>query len=215
MTKNEHAGLIVDILKENYPDLSFASMYTEPLQVLIIARLSARCTGTQLDRAAPALFKRFPTAEAFASATPEEIETYIYSCGLYKTKAKDIHAMCLKLEKEYNGIVPNTIEELLKLPGIGRKCANLVLGDAFNLPAIVVDVHCIRICKRLGLTESDNPVKIERELRDMIPPDEGNSFCHRLVLHGRKFCTSQNPKCVKCCLKELCKYQNYHTEHEL
>ncbi len=206
MTKTEYAALAVEILKEHYPETTYSHIYTEPLQRLITARLSARCTNTQLDKATPALFKRYPTLEAFASSTPEEIEPYIRPCGLHKIKAGDIHAICIKLKEEYNGTVPDTLEELLKLPGVGRKTANLVIGDAFHKPAVVTDTHCIRICKRLGLTDGDNPLKVEKQLLAILPPEESNDFCHRLVLHGREVCGSRNPKCTVCCLQRICKY---------
>lgn len=182
MKKTEQAVLAVNILKKQYPDLSYAHKYTDPLQRLITARLSERCTGTQLNNAAPVLFKKYPTVEAFIAGTPEEIGEYIRPCGLYKIKAADIHAMCVKLKEDYEGRVPDTLEELLKLPGVGRKTANLVMGDAFHKPAVVTDTHCIRICRRLGLTQGDNPAKVEKQLWGLLPPEEANDFCHRLVL---------------------------------
>ncbi len=207
MTKTEFAARAVKILKEHYPKTTYSHKYTEPLQLLIAARLSARCTNVQLHKATPALFQRYPTLDAFILSTPEEIETYIRPCGLYKIKALDIHAMCIKLKEEFNGMVPDTVEELLKLPGVGRKTANLVVGDAFHKPAVVTDTHCIRICRRLGLTEGDNPVKVEKQLWAILPPEEANDFCHRLVVHGRGVCRSRNPKCRGCCLKKLCRYE--------
>lgn len=206
MKKTELAVLAVNRLKEQYPKLSYAHKYTDPLHRLITARLSARCTGTQLDKAAPALFKQYPTVEAFIAGTPEEIGEYIRPCGLYKIKAADIHAMCVKLKEDYDGRVPDTLEELLKLPGVGRKTANLVIGDAFHKPAVVTDTHCIRICRRLGLTEGDNPAKVEKQLWGILPPEAANDFCHRLVLLGREVCKSRNPKCTACCLLNICEY---------
>ena len=152
----------------------------------------------------PALFSRFPSLEAFTEGSPEEIEEYIRSCGLYKTKAKDIYQMCCMLASQYKGIIPDTVEELTKLPGVGRKTANLVVGDIYHKPAVVTDTHCIRIAGRLGLTDNTAPEKVENDLRAILPPEESNDFCHRLVLHGRAVCTARKPDCQSCTLRPWC-----------
>lgn len=208
MTKKQRAVLAVEALKKEYPDAICSLTYTVPLQLLIATRLSAQCTDARVNMVTPALFERFPTLDAFIDGTVEEIETYIRTCGLYKTKARDIHAMCVKLKEEYNGVVPDSIEELTKLPGVGRKTANLVVGDIYHKPAVVTDTHCIRICERLGLSEGKDPFKVEKQLRAVLPVDESNAFCHRLVLHGRAVCMARSPKCEVCCMREFCKYAN-------
>ena len=205
MNKTELALLAVEALKNEYPDAICSLEYTDPLQLLIATRLAAQCTDARVNMVTPALFSRFPTLDAFCEGTVEEIEELIKSCGLYKTKAKDIFNMCHVLRDIYSGIVPDTVEELTKLPGVGRKTANLVVGDVYGKPAVVTDTHCIRISGRLGLTESDVPVKVERDLRAVLPPEESNDFCHRTVLHGRAVCSARNPKCEICCMSSFCK----------
>ena len=206
MTKKQRALLAVDALKKEYPDSICSLTYSDPLQLLIATRLSAQCTDARVNLVTPALFARFPTLAAFRESSPEEIQKYIRSCGLYKTKARDIFAMCEMLEEQYGGVVPDTIEELTKLPGVGRKTANLVVGDIYHKPAVVTDTHCIRISERLGLTDTKIPLKVENQLRAILPPEESNDFCHRLVLHGRAVCTARSPKCSACCMKDFCKY---------
>lgn len=206
MTKKQRALLAVDALKKEYPDAICSLTYSDPLQLLIATRLSAQCTDARVNLVTPALFTRFPTLAAFRAGSPEEIQEYIRSCGLYKTKARDIFAMCEMLEEQYGGVVPDTIEELTKLPGVGRKTANLVVGDIYHKPAVVTDTHCIRISERLGLTDTKIPLKVENQLRKILPPEESNDFCHRLVLHGRAVCTARGPKCSVCCMKDFCKY---------
>ena len=188
MTEKQRAVLAVEALKKEYPDAICSLTYTEPLQLLIATRLSAQCTDARVNMVTPALFERFPTLNAFCDGPVEDIEEIIRSCGLYKTKARDIYAMCNKLRSDYNGVVPDTVEELTKLPGVGRKTANLVVGDIYHKPAVVTDTHCIRICGRLGLSEGKDPLKVEKQLRAVLPMDEANDFCHRLVLHGRAVC---------------------------
>lgn len=206
MTKKQRALAAVEALKKEYPDAQCSLTYKEPLQLLIATRLSAQCTDARVNMVTPALFKRFPTLDSFCEGSEEEIAAYIHSCGLYKTKARDIFAMCQKLRSDFNGIVPDTIEVLTTLPGVGRKTANLVVGDIYHKPAIVADTHCIRICGRLGLTDgTKDPRKVENQLRAILPPDESNSFCHRLVLHGRAVCNARKPLCEKCCMNEFCK----------
>lgn len=206
MTKKQRAALAVAALKKEYPDALCSLTYTNPLQLLIATRLSAQCTDARVNIVTPALFARFPTLEAFADGPVEDIEELIHSCGLYKTKARDIFAMCNMLKREYGGVVPDSIEELTHLPGVGRKTANLVVGDIYHKPAVVTDTHCIRICGKLGISEGKEPYKVEKQLRAVLPPEESNNFCHRLVLHGRAVCTARSPKCSECCMNEFCKY---------
>ena len=206
MTKKQKAALAVEALKKEYPDAVCSLTYREPLQLLIATRLAAQCTDARVNMVTPALFERFPTLEACAQSSAEEIEPYIHSCGLYKTKARDIHAMCRSLLENYDGVVPDTVEELTKLPGVGRKTANLVVGDIYHKPAVVTDTHCIRLCGRLGLSEGKEPYKVEKQLRAVLPMDEANDFCHRLVLHGRAVCQARTPRCEQCCMKEFCNY---------
>ena len=194
----------VEGLKKRYPDAICSLNSDRPFQLLIAVRLSAQCTDARVNLVTPALFERFPTIESFAQADPQEVGQYIHSCGLYKTKARDIVAMCQMLRNVYHGQVPDTMEELLKLPGVGRKTANLICGDVYGKPAVVADTHCIRISNRLGLCDSKDPVKVEKQLRDVLPPEESNDFCHRLVLFGREICTARSPKCDVCPLADFC-----------
>lgn len=205
MTNKQRAVLAVQALKKEYPDSVCSLVYRDPLQLLIATRLSAQCTDARVNLVTPGLFARFPDLNAFCAGTQEEIEEYIHSCGLYKTKARDILAMCRKLKSDFGGVVPDTIEILTTLPGVGRKTANLVVGDIYHKPAVVTDTHCIRICGRLGLSEGKDPLKVEKQLRAILPPEESNDFCHRLVLHGRAVCTARSPKCEICCMKKFCK----------
>ena len=206
MTKKEIALNAVEALKAEYPDALCSLTYSDPLQLLIATRLSAQCTDARVNIVTPALFDRFKTAEDFAAATPDEVAGYIKSCGLYKTKSRDIVAMAQMLCESYGGKVPGSIDELIKLPGIGRKTANLVCGDIFGQPGVVVvDTHCIRITRRLGLHRQTDQKKIEFELRKLLPGEESNDFCHRLVLHGRAVCTARTAKCESCCLKDFCR----------
>lgn len=205
MTKKQRAALAVDALEHEYPDAVCSLESCNPLQLLIATRLSAQCTDARVNLVTPALFERFPTVEAFAEGPVEDIENLIRSCGLYKTKARDIHKMCIELLNRYNGQVPDTLEDLLTLPGVGRKTANLVLGDVYGKPAVVADTHCIRISNRLGLCDTKDPYKVEIQLREILPPEKSNDFCHRLVLHGRAVCDARNPKCEACCMQSFCK----------
>ena len=209
MTKKQRALLAVEGLKALYPDAVCSLNADNPLQLLIATRLSAQCTDARVNMVTPALFARFPTLDAFADATPEEVGEYIRSCGLYKTKAKDIVAACVMLRDVYGGVIPDTVEELTKLPGIGRKTANLMCGDVFGKPAVVADTHCIRITGRLGLTDgSKDPYKVEMQLKKVLPPEESNNFCHRIVHFGRDICTARSPKCGECSLAEFCPSKN-------
>lgn len=206
ITPKERAALAVAALKKEYPDAICSLVYTDPLQLLIATRLAAQCTDARVNIVTPALFERFKTAEDFAKADVEEVEEYIKSCGLYKTKARDIVKMAQQLCDNFNGEVPGTIEELTTLAGIGRKTANLVVGDIFKKPAVVVDTHCIRITSKLGFHNIKDANKIEVILKAALDPKESNDFCHRLVLHGRAVCTARKPKCNECCMSEFCEY---------
>lgn len=205
MTKKQIAENAVKALKKEYPDAICSLIYTDPLQLLIATRLAAQCTDARVNIVTPALFERFKTVDDFAEATEEEVAEYIKSCGLYKTKSRDIVAMAQMLRDKFGGVVPDNIDDLIQLPGIGRKTANLVCGDIFHKPAVVVDTHCIRITHRLGLHDLKDQKKIEFALRDLLPPEESNDFCHRLVIHGRAVCQARKPMCDNCCMNEFCK----------
>ena len=206
MTKKEIARRAVEALKEEYPNAICSLTYTDPLELLIATRLSAQCTDARVNMVTPALFERFKSAEDFANASYEEVAEYIKSCGLYKTKSKDIVEMCRMIQDRFGGQVPSSIEELTELPGIGRKTANLVMGDIYHMEgAVVVDTHCIRITRRLGLHTETDQKKIEFILRKLLPPKESNNFCHRLVLHGRAVCTARSANCENCCMKDFCR----------
>lgn len=204
MTDKQRALKAIEALKKEYPDAICSLVYDDPLQLLIATRLAAQCTDARVNMVTPALFERFKTVDDFASAEVSEVEEYIKSCGLYKTKARDIVAMAKALKENFGGVVPDTIEQLVTLPGIGRKTANLVVGDIFHKSAVVVDTHCIRLTSRLGFHSIKDPVRIEKVLRKILPPEESNDFCHRLVLHGRAVCQARNPKCEICCMKDFC-----------
>ncbi len=212
MERKELAAVCVERLKEEYPGAQCSLEYKNPLELLISVRLAAQCTDARVNMVTPALFERFPTLDAFCEAEEDEIAELIKSCGLYKSKARDIYKMVRVLRDEYGGKVPDTIEELVKLPGVGRKTANLIVGDVYHKPAIVTDTHCIRICGLLGLTDNKEPYKVEKDLRAVIEPSEGNDFCHRLVLHGRAVCVARRPKCDKCCMNDVCRYANSQKE---
>ena len=207
MTKKQIAVKAVEILKERYPDAICSLEYKDPFQLLVAVRLSAQCTDARVNMVTPSLFAAFPTAKAMADADIADIEKHIKPCGLYKTKAKDLKGIGEMLTEKYGGIVPDTIEELIKLPGVGRKTANLVCGDIYGKSAVVTDTHFIRITNRLGLVKTTVPVKVEQEMRALLPSDESNDFCHRIVLFGRDTCTARAPKCDECVLKEICKKQ--------
>lgn len=205
MTKKEIAVAAVGALKAEYPDAACSLQYEKPHELLIATRLSAQCTDARVNLVTPALFERFKSVDDFAEAEADEVAEYIKSCGLYKTKSKDIVAMCQMLRYDFGGEVPDNIDDLTKLPGVGRKTANLICGDVFGKPAVVVDTHCIRITRRLGLHKQTDQKKIEMELKKLLPPEESNDFCHRLVLHGRAVCAARNPKCENCCMSEFCR----------
>ena len=196
---------IIDILKQRYPDPMCALHYEKDYELMIAVRLSAQCTDARVNLVTPALFAAYPTLEAMASAPIEHVEELVHSCGFYKHKARDIVLACQMLLIRYGGKVPGTMEELLKLPGVGRKTANLLLGDLYAVPgSVVCDTHCIRICGRLGLSQGKDPEKVESQLRAILPPEESSDFCHRIVLFGRDICTARSPRCAVCPLCMWC-----------
>ena len=199
---------VVDALKVLYPDSICSLEYDKDYELLFAVRLSAQCTDERVNKVTPALYQRYPTLQDFAEADIEEVGQYIHSCGFFRAKSKDLVLCAQMLLRDYGGKVPSTMEELLKLPGVGRKTANLILGDVYNTPGVVVaDTHCIRISGRLGLTDgTKDPGKVEEQLRKVLPPEESNDFCHRLVLHGRAVCTARTAKCGECPLTPWCKY---------
>lgn len=205
MKKGERVSEILKILDEIYPVVKCTLDYTNPIEMLIATQLSAQCTDARVNIITKDLFKRFRSVEDFANADLSELEEYIRSAGFYKNKAKNIKACCQRLIDEYGGKVPDTMEDLLTLPGTGRKTANLVLGDVFGKPAVVVDTHCIRLSNRLGLVSNKDPEKIEHELKKIIEPKRQLKFCHQLVNHGRIRCSARKPDCESCELKNYCK----------
>lgn len=200
----DKVNAIIEILKERYPDSLCALGYEKDYELMIAVRLAAQCTDARVNLITPALFARFPSLEAFATADVREVEDYIHSCGFFRQKAKDIVEACGILLTEHGGKVPDDMDTLLKLPGVGRKTANLLLGDLYGKPAVVCDTHCIRISNRLGLAQGKEPEKVERQLRAILPPEESNDFCHRIVLFGREICTARSPKCHACPLRPHC-----------
>ena len=200
---------IISALEEKYPDALCALHYSKDYELMIAVRLSAQCTDARVNLVTPALFAAYPTLEAMAGASIADVEGYIHSCGFYRQKAKDIVLACQMLIEKHDGKVPGTMEELLKLPGVGRKTANLLLGDLYNEPgSVVCDTHCIRICGRLGLSKGKEPEKVERQLRAVLPPEKSGDFCHRIVLFGREICTARAPKCAQCPLAVFCEEIN-------
>ena len=202
----EKVSAIIDILKARYPDAPCALHYEKDYELMIAVRLSAQCTDARVNLVTPHLFAAYPTLEAMAAAEIQDVEKIVHSCGFYKHKARDIVLACQMLLSDYGGKVPDTMEALLKLPGVGRKTANLLLGDLYGVPgSVVCDTHCIRICGKLGLSEGKEPEKVESQLRAILPPEESSDFCHRVVLLGREVCVARNPKCAECPLKVHCK----------
>ncbi len=196
---------IIETLKGLYPDALCSLQYEKDYELLFSVRLSAQCTDARVNQVTPALFARFPTLESFAQAEPEEVEPYIRSCGFFHGKARDLVGCARQLIERFDGKVPGTMEELTSLPGVGRKTANLILGDVYHQPAYVCDTHCIRITGRLGLTDgSKDPLQVARQLRAILPPEESSDFCHRIVLFGRDVCTARSPKCETCPLRADC-----------
>ena len=191
MTEKQRAAIAVELLEKEYPDAICSLNYRDAFQLLIATRLSAQCTDKVVNTVTPALFQRFPDCYSLAKAELSEVEKLIKVCGLYKTKAKDLIAIGKMLSEEFGGTVPDSIEELTRLSGVGRKTANLVIGDIYKKPAVVTDTHFIRICMRLGFTKTKDPYKVEIKMRELLPKDKSNDFCHRIVLHGRSVCTSR------------------------
>lgn len=205
MKQPQQISEIITILKGLYPDSLCSLQYEKPYELLFAVRLSAQCTDARVNLVTPALFARFPTLQSFAEADPAEVGKYIHSCGFYNSKSKDLVACAQMLLKKHGGRVPDIMEELTALPGVGRKTANLILGDVYGQPSYVCDTHCIRITGRLGITDgSRDPQQVERQLRLALPPEESGNFCHRMVLFGRDICTARSPKCAACPLRSLC-----------
>lgn len=207
MTKKELARIVIDQLKKEYPVAECTLEYDEAWKLLVEVRLAAQCTDERVNIVVKDLYKKYPTVEALAKATPEEIEAFVKPCGLGRSKSRDISACMRILHEEYNDKVPDSFEALLSLPGVGRKSANLIMGDVFGKPAIVTDTHCIRLCNRIGLVRDEkDPKKVEMALWKIIPPEEGSDLCHRFVMHGREICSARKkPLCEQCCLREVCK----------
>lgn len=206
MDKKERAAVITERLKKQYPVAQCTLSYEDAWQLMVAVRLAAQCTDARVDMVTPVLFERFPTAKSLAEAPYEEIVDIVKPCGLGNTKARDIKNSMIKLTEQYGGIVPDDMDELLSFPGVGRKSANLILGDIYGKPAVVCDTHCIRICGLLGLTDSRDPLIVEKQLKELLDPAESNDYCHRMVLHGRACCIARRPKCEECCVKDLCDY---------
>ena len=206
MTKKQRAEKIIELLEKEYPLADCTLDYDEAWKLLVSVRLAAQCTDARVNVVVKDLFAKYPSPAALAAATPEEIEEIVKPCGLGKSKARDIHKCMTTLVEQYNGQVPDDFDKLLKLPGVGRKSANLIMGDVFGKPAIVTDTHCIRLCNRIGLVDHiKEPKKVEMELWKIIPPEEGNDLCHRFVLHGRDICSARTtPHCEHCCLQDIC-----------
>lgn len=208
MTKKEKARIINDELNRLYPEAACSLTYTNPLELIIATVLSAQCTDARVNIVSKDLFVRYRTAEDFAGADLDELMQIIKPCGFYKNKAKNIQGLCRAVIERFGGSIPGTMDELLTLPGVGRKTANLVLGTVFNDPGIVADTHCIRLSNRFGLCNSEDPVKVEQQLTALIPKPERLVFCHRLIYHGRAVCTARSPKCGDCTLVALCAYKH-------
>ena len=206
MTKKKLALEVIERLKKEYPEAKCTLAYDKAWQLLISVRLAAQCTDARVDMITPLLYEKYPTVKALAEAPVEEIEKIIRPCGLGNSKARDISACMKVINEKYGGNVPDNMKELLALPGVGRKSANLIMGDVFGQPAIVTDTHCIRLSNLIGLVDNiKEPAKVEKELWKIIPPEEGNDLCHRFVLHGRAVCIARRPDCAECCLKDICK----------
>ena len=208
MTKKEIARLACEELQKIYPDVKCSLNYTKPYELMFGARLAAQCTDARVNIVTKSLFKKYPDLQAFAEDDLEELEQDIKPCGFYHTKAKSLKEMAQMLLEKFGGEVPDTMEELLTLPGVGRKTANLMLGDIFGKPAMVTDTHCIRITGRLGLTNNKEPAKVEADLVKLIPPEISSHFCHQIVEFGRDICNARKPKCGECSLNYFCKYYN-------
>lgn len=206
MTKKQLALAVIERLKAQYPLAECTLDYEHAWQLLVEVRLAAQCTDARVNIVVQELFAKYPGVEALAAAEPEEIEAIVRPCGLGRSKARDISLCMRKLRDDFGGKVPDDFDALLSLPGVGRKSANLIMGDVFGKPAIVTDTHCIRLCNRIGLVEDEkDPKKVEMALWKIVPPAEGNDLCHRFVLHGRAVCDARRPNCAECCLREVCR----------
>ena len=205
MTKKQRAEICTERLKKEYPDALCSLNANNPLELLIATRLSAQCTDARVNLVTPALFEKYKTLDDYCNAELKDVENLIRSCGFYHTKAADIIGMAKKIKEDFGGEVPDSIEKLTTLPGVGRKTANLIMGDIYKHPAVVSDTHLIRITNLLGLTDSKDPYKVELQLKKILAPKESNDFCHRMVLHGRAVCIARRPQCDKCCLRDVCK----------
>ena len=206
MTKKQRALEIIERLKKEYPDAGCTLDYDQAWKLLVSVRLAAQCTDARVNVVVEGLYGKYPTVEALASADVNDIEEIVRPCGLGKSKARDISACMKILHEEYEDKVPDDFDALLKLPGVGRKSANLIMGDVFGKPAIVTDTHCIRLVNRMGLVDGiKEPKKVEMTLWKIIPPEEGSDLCHRFVMHGRAVCNARKPECEKCCLKDICR----------
>ncbi len=205
MTQKERVLGIVENLKKDYPEALCSLEYNEPYELLFATRLSAQCTDARVNIVTRELFARFKTLSEIANCDIEELEKIVHPCGVFRMKARDIRAAANMLIEKFHGRVPDTMEELLTLPGVGRKTANLILGDIYKKPAVVADTHCIRISNKLGLCKSLDPKQVELQLKKIIPPDEQNDLCHRFVLHGRAVCSARSPKCEECSINKFCK----------
>lgn len=205
MTKKERALLAVEALKKEYPEAICSLNAENDFELLVATRLSAQCTDARVNIITPALFGKYRTLEDYANANVEDVEELVHSCGFYRQKARDIIGMAQQIIERFDGKVPDNIEDLTSLPGVGRKTANLICGDVYGKPAVVADTHLIRITNLLGLVATKDPLKVELELRKILPPEESNDFCHRCVLHGRAVCVARRPDCGNCCMAEFCK----------
>lgn len=214
MTKKEIAGLACVELEKLYPDIRCSLEYERPYELLFATRLAAQCTDARVNIVTQTLYKKYPSLQAFADADPLELEQDVRPCGFYRTKAKSLKEMAKKLIDDFGGEVPDTMEELLSLPGVGRKTANLILGDIYGKPAVVTDTHCIRISGRLGLTSHKEPAKVEKDLIKLFPPEISNRFCHQTVQFGRDICRARSPKCGECTLSGFCRYNSASKKKE-
>ena len=206
MTKKEKALASVKALKALYPDALCSLDFESPFQLLVATRLSAQCTDARVNLVTPELFGKYPTSRAMAAADVADVERIIHACGFFRQKAKDIVATAGVIETQYGGVVPDSIEVLTTLPGVGRKTANLIVGDVYGKPAVVADTHLIRISNRLGLVDTKDPYKVELQLKELLPPAESNNYCHRNVLHGRAVCDARKPRCAQCPMQGFCTY---------
>lgn len=206
MNKKQKAEFLCEELKKLYPEAKCSLIYSKPYELLFAVRLSAQCTDARVNIVTKELFEKYKSLEDFAAAKVSDLEKIIRPCGFFRTKSQNIKDTANILLKKYSGVLPDTIEELVMLPGVGRKTANLIVGDIYGKPAVVADTHCIRITGRIGLTDSKDPLKVEKDLRNSVNPSEGNDLCHRLVLFGRDICSARSPKCDKCSIKSICNY---------